>query len=108
MMLIELNRVAVWRSEEAEINPASPDWTNSFITRSRVRAASGSRWRRQRCEPGASFDESCHRLQSLGIGIAVVVVGVFLVVPQTDHDHINSAVTRGVASHTFVPRSLWP
>jgi len=44
----------------------------------------------------------------LRIGIAVVVVGVFLVVPQTDHDHINSAVTPGVASHAFVPRSLWP
>jgi len=57
---------------------------------------------------GGSFDVSCHRLQHLRIGIAVVVVGVFLVVPQTDHDHINSAVTPGVASHAFVPRSLWP
>src|SRR5579864_7040520 len=42
---------------------------------------------------GRSLDKSCQRLQHLRIGIAVVVVGIFLVVPQTDSGHINSTLT---------------
>src|ERR1039458_7116568 len=42
---------------------------------------------------GCSLDKSCQRLQHLWIGVGVIVVGIFLVFPQTDRDHINSAGT---------------
>src|SRR5208282_4116141 len=42
---------------------------------------------------GCSLDESCQRLQHLRVGVGVVIVGIVLVIPQTDRGHINSAWT---------------
>jgi hypothetical protein len=42
---------------------------------------------------GRSLDKSCYRLQHLRIGIGVVRFRVFLVLPETDCSHINSAGT---------------
>jgi hypothetical protein len=42
---------------------------------------------------GRSLEKSCQSLQHLRIGIGVVVVGIFLVFPQTNRGHINSPRT---------------
>ncbi len=52
---------------------------------------------------GRSLDKSGQRLQHLRIGIGVVVVGIFLVFPQTDRGHINSA---GTGESDFVLKAI--
>src|ERR1700680_3367834 len=52
---------------------------------------------------GRSLDESCQRLQHLGIGICVVSVGVVLVIPKTNCRHIHAA---GTSEYDFVLESI--
>src|SRR5579864_8590214 len=52
---------------------------------------------------GRSLDKSRQRLQHLWVCIRVVVVGFFLVLPQTDRGHIDSA---GTGERDFVLKAI--
>src|ERR1035438_3278858 len=104
--LLGANRVhAVWRNEKADRNSASSCPTNSerLLRGHEFVLLEGRGDNVKGVNLGRSLDKSCQRLQHLRIGTVVVVVGIFLVFPQTDRGHINSA---GTGESDFVLKAV--